>query len=93
MMRPLSQGARFRAAVREEKPLQVVGTINAYSARLAERVGFRALYVSGGGVAARKASPCLWRSSRLILPAASRQSSKRRFSQFVWIRLNWKGCL
>ncbi len=52
MIRPLSQGARFRAAVREEKPLQVVGAINAYSARLAERVGFRALYVSGGGVAA-----------------------------------------
>jgi len=38
--------------VREEKPLQVVGTINAYAARLAERTGFRALYVSGGGVAA-----------------------------------------
>ena len=52
MTRPLSPGARFRAAVREEKPLQVVGTINAYAARLAERTGFRALYVSGGGVAA-----------------------------------------
>jgi methylisocitrate lyase len=52
MARPLSPGACFRAAVREEKPLQVVGTINAYSARLAERAGFRALYVSGGGVAA-----------------------------------------
>jgi methylisocitrate lyase len=48
----LSPGGRFRAAVQEEKPLQVVGAINAYSARLAERVGFRALYVSGGGVAA-----------------------------------------
>jgi methylisocitrate lyase len=47
-----SAGARFRAAAREEKPLQVVGTINAYAARLAERTGFRALYVSGGGVAA-----------------------------------------
>jgi len=52
MTRPLSPGARFRAAVREEKPLQVVGAINAYAARLAERTGFRALYVSGGGVAA-----------------------------------------
>jgi len=49
---PISPGARFRAAVREEKPLQVVGTINAYAARLAERSGFKALYVSGGGVAA-----------------------------------------
>jgi methylisocitrate lyase len=49
---PLSPGACFRAAVHEEKPLQVIGTINAYAARMAERVGFRALYVSGGGVAA-----------------------------------------
>jgi methylisocitrate lyase len=48
----LSQGARFRAAVREEKPLQVVGAVNAYAARIAERAGFKALYVSGGGVAA-----------------------------------------
>ena len=38
--------------MREEKPLQVVGAINAYAARLAEHTGFRALYVSGGGVAA-----------------------------------------
>jgi methylisocitrate lyase len=47
-----SAGARFRIAVNQEKPLQVVGAINAYAARLAERSGFRALYVSGGGVAA-----------------------------------------
>jgi methylisocitrate lyase len=52
MNRPSSPGGCFRAAVSEEKPLQVVGTINAYAARLAERAGFRALYVSGGGVAA-----------------------------------------
>jgi methylisocitrate lyase len=52
MTRPVSPGTRFRAAVREEKPLQVVGAINAYAARLAERSGFKALYVSGGGVAA-----------------------------------------
>jgi methylisocitrate lyase len=52
MTRPISPGARFRAAVREEKPLQVVGAINAYAARLAERSGFKALYISGGGVAA-----------------------------------------
>ncbi len=45
-------GARFRIAVKDEKPLQVIGAINAYTARLAERTGFRALYVSGGGVAA-----------------------------------------
>ncbi len=47
-----SAGARFRAAVEDEKPLQVVGTINAYHARLAERSGYRAIYLSGGGVAA-----------------------------------------
>jgi methylisocitrate lyase len=45
-------GTRLRAAVREEHPLQVVGAINAYHARLAERTGYRALYLSGGGVAA-----------------------------------------
>ena len=52
MTEALSQGARFRAAVQGEKPLQVVGAINAYAARLAEHAGFRALYVSGGGVSA-----------------------------------------
>ena len=46
-----SAGARLRAAVDAERPLQVVGTINAYSALLAERSGFRALYLSGAGVA------------------------------------------
>jgi len=47
-----SPGARFRAALDEEKPLQVAGAINAYTARMAEATGFRALYLSGGGVAA-----------------------------------------
>jgi methylisocitrate lyase len=51
-MMKASAGGRFRAAVKDEKPLQVVGAINAYAARLAERSGFKALYVSGGGVAA-----------------------------------------
>ena len=51
-MSPVSQGARFRAAAAEDKPLQVVGCINAYCARMAERVGFKAIYLSGGGVAA-----------------------------------------
>ena len=45
-------GARLRQAVREERPLQVVGAINAYHATMAEKVGYRALYLSGGGVAA-----------------------------------------
>ncbi|RJQ44109.1 MAG: methylisocitrate lyase [Nitrospiraceae bacterium] len=52
MNSPLSAGALFRAAVREETPLQVVGVVNAYAARLAQSAGFSALYISGGGVAA-----------------------------------------
>jgi len=48
----VSAGARFRAALAAERPLQVVGTLNAYSARMAQRVGYRAIYLSGGGVAA-----------------------------------------
>jgi methylisocitrate lyase len=46
-----SAGARLREAVEVERPLQVVGTVNAYSALLAERAGFRAVYLSGAGVA------------------------------------------
>ncbi len=45
-------GARFRTAVEEENPLQVVGAVSAYCAHLAEAAGFKALYLSGGGVAA-----------------------------------------
>src|SRR4051812_16117005 len=47
-----SAGARLRAAMKAEKPLQCIGAINAYHARLAERVGYKAIYLSGGGVAA-----------------------------------------
>ncbi len=47
----MTAGARFRAALDAEKPLQVVGAINAYSAMMAERVGYRAIYLSGAGVA------------------------------------------
>lgn len=46
-----SAGLLFRKAIEEEIPLQIVGTINAYCARLAERAGFRAIYLSGAGVA------------------------------------------
>jgi methylisocitrate lyase len=48
----MSAGKRFREAVDREKPLQVIGTINAYHALMAKRVGYRAIYLSGGGVAA-----------------------------------------
>ena len=42
----------FRRAVQQESPLQVVGTITAYTARMAEQTGYKAIYLSGGGVAA-----------------------------------------
>jgi len=51
MTQEQSPGARFRAALESELPLQVVGAINAYSALLAERAGFRAIYLSGAGIA------------------------------------------
>jgi methylisocitrate lyase len=47
----MSAGARFRAALTAEQPLQIAGTINAYTALLAERAGFKAIYLSGAGVA------------------------------------------
>ncbi len=50
-MTKLSQGARFRKAIEENKPLQVVGTINAYAAMMAEQIGHKAIYLSGAGVA------------------------------------------
>src|SRR3954468_4562878 len=49
---PQSAGAKLRAAITAEQPLQVVGAINAYAARMAEATGFKSLYLSGGGVAA-----------------------------------------
>jgi methylisocitrate lyase len=48
----MSAGRRFREALSQEKPLQIVGTINANHALMAKRVGYRAIYLSGGGVAA-----------------------------------------
>ena len=48
----MTAGQRFRAAVAAEKPLQVVGAVTANAALLAEQSGFKALYLSGGGVAA-----------------------------------------
>lgn len=51
MANKLSPGARFRKALKDNQPLQIVGTINAYTAMMAERVGHQAIYLSGGGVA------------------------------------------
>jgi methylisocitrate lyase len=52
MAQQISPGRRLREAVQAERPLQIVGAINAYAARMAEATGFKALYLSGGGVAA-----------------------------------------
>jgi methylisocitrate lyase len=51
-MKPESAGAKFKSVLQAEKPLQIVGTINANHALLAKRAGYRAIYLSGGGVAA-----------------------------------------
>lgn len=51
MSKTLSPGARFRKALKDNHPLQIVGTINAYTAMMAEKVGHQAIYLSGGGVA------------------------------------------
>ena len=52
MTQSLSAGAKVRAALKSEKPLQCIGAINAYHARMAERSGYKSIYLSGGGVAA-----------------------------------------
>ena len=60
----MTPGQRFKAAVAAEKPLQVVGAINAYAARLADHSGYKALYLSGGGVAAGSPAASGARASR-----------------------------
>ena len=52
-----SAGQRFRDALAAEQPLQIIGAINANHALLAKRAGFRAIYLSGGGVAAGSSLP------------------------------------
>ena len=74
-----SAGARFRKAVREAQPLQVAGAINAYTARLAEATGFRALYVSGGGVAAN----CARVAKSVAVSAASSTPSPLRSNRWT----------
>lgn len=51
MTSPLTAGGRFRLALREEQPLQIIGTVNAFAAMMAKRTGYRAIYLSGAGVA------------------------------------------
>ena len=52
MENKMTPGLLFKKAIEEERPLQVIGTINAYHAKLAEKTGYKAIYLSGGGVAA-----------------------------------------
>src|SRR3954469_22372363 len=52
MSRPMSPGAKFREALKAERPLQIIGAICANHALMAKRVGYKAIYLSGGGVAA-----------------------------------------
>ena len=52
MSKSLTAGQRFREALAAEQPLQIIGAINANHALLAKRAGFKAIYLSGGGVAA-----------------------------------------
>lgn len=51
MTQILTAGGRLRLALREEQPLQIIGTVNAFAAMMAQRTGYRAIYVSGAGVA------------------------------------------
>ncbi|MDF1763567.1 MAG: methylisocitrate lyase [Oleibacter sp.] len=51
MTKQLTPGQKFRQALEDNKPLQILGTINAYAAMMAERIGHKAIYLSGGGVA------------------------------------------
>jgi len=48
----MTPGLLFKKAIEAERPLQVIGAINAYHAKLAEKTGYKAIYLSGGGVAA-----------------------------------------
>ena len=52
MENKMTPGLLFKKAIEEERPLQVIGAINAYHAKLAEKTGYKAIYLSGGGVAA-----------------------------------------
>ena len=91
----VSAGGRFRAAVAEEQPLQVAGTINAYTGRMAEATGFRALYVSGGGVAANSLGmPDLGISSMEdVLTDVRRITDATSLPLLVDIDTGWGGAL
>jgi methylisocitrate lyase len=86
-------GARFRAAVAEESPLQVMGAITAYAGLMAKRVGYKALYLSGGGVAANSLGmPDLGISTMEdVLPDARRIVDATQMPLLVDIDTGWGG--
>ena len=92
-MRRMSQGAKFRAAIVNNDPLQIVGTINAYSAMMAEKVGHQAIYLSGGGVAnASFGLPDLGMTSlNDVLDDASRITAASDLPLLVDIDTGWGG--
>lgn len=93
MMRSSSPSMLFREALNTEKPLQIVGAINAYSALMAERVGYRALYLSGSGVAcASYGVPDLGITSlENVLEDARRITSATQLPLLVDIDTGWGG--
>ena len=92
-MSRMSQGAKFRAAIANNDPLQIVGTINAYSAMIAEKVGHQAIYLSGGGVAnASFGLPDLGMTSlNDVLDDASRITAASDLPLLVDIDTGWGG--
>lgn len=88
-----SAGLRFREALKANAPLQIVGTINAYSAIMAERIGHQAIYLSGGGVAnASYGLPDLGMTSlNDVLADASRITSVTELPLMVDIDTGWGG--
>ena len=92
-MSRMSQGAKFRTAIVNNDPLQIVGTINAYSAMMAEKVGHQAIYLSGGGVAnASFGLPDLGMTSlNDVLDDASRITAASDLPLLVDIDTGWGG--
>lgn len=89
----ITPGQRFRNAVQEEQPLQVVGTLTAYTAKMAEAVGYRALYISGGAVSANSLGlPDLGISTMEdVLVDANRITNATELPVLVDIDTGWGG--
>ena len=92
-MTHITPGQRFRNAVQDEQPLQVVGTLTAYTARMAEAVGYKALYISGGAVAANSLGlPDLGISTMEdVLIDANRITNATELPVLVDIDMGWGG--